>query len=483
MATMRLLSSITVAALFAGGVAAQPVNDHYANASLFDSASNSVAGTIAGATREAGEYPWFGYSVWWRWIAPTNGVFTFVAESDRFRPFLLIAPSGTNLLIGITNPVFVGIIAPFRLATEFPISADQGAEYTIALFTHTNSPVAGDYVLSVVASAPPSATFVQPAETRTRHIVGEPLELEVDANDADGQVVRVDFFMVTPGAGSIPGSTPLLGSTSSPPYRISASTTGAIANRESRLFAVATDNAGLFAVAGDVASNQVYDFRSIAFRQPPLSNNSFAARAELTGAAVRLEADNGGADREVGEPTASGEQTLWWTWTAPVSKNFYILSHGLLACPRLGVFTGNALTNLNLVTSDENGGCGSLSWAFLPAQTGVTYAISVGEAYDDFFGGPLTLHIVPTDAPAQIADGRIRRAGEVANVPVFEILAVGLLAGGWFAEFSDDLQSWTACDDEFPYGWADGLSNWADIFRARLNPTGASRFYRLHRAY
>jgi hypothetical protein len=464
------LYSIPLAALLVVRVAAQPVNDNYANASLFDSASNSVAGTIVGATREAGEYPWFGYSVWWRWTAPTNGVFTFVAEAGVFRPLLLIAPSGTNLLIGLTNSVFPGIIAPNRFATEFPISAHQGTEYTIALFTHTNSPVIGDYTLSVVASAPPVATFVQPSAVRTRHIVGEPLGVEADAHDADGQVVRVDFFM----------GLPLLGSASSPPFRISASTTGAIADRDARLFAVAVDNNGLFGVAGLVVSNQVDDIRYVAFRQPPVSNNSFAARAELVGDAVRLEANNGGADREAGEPTASGEQTLWWSWTAPASKTHYILARGFLSFPRLSVFTGNTLATLNLAGSDENSSCNLLFVLTLPAQAGQTYAVAVGDSCGNF-GGPFTLHILPVDAPAQIADARIRKKGEFWNVPVFELLAVGMREFGGTVEYSDDLQSWTVCDDEFPYGWADGVSNWADVFHAPINPTGSSRFYRLHR--
>ena len=472
MATMRSLSSILVGALFAVGVVAQPVNDNYANAGLFNSASNSVAGTIVGATREAGEYPWFGYSVWWRWTAPTNGVFTFVADADHFGPLLLIAPSGTNLLIGLTNSAFTGIMAPNRPATEFPISANQGTEYTIALFTRTNAPVVGDYTLRVVASAPPVATFVQPSAVRTRHIVGEPLDLEAVAHDADGRVVRVDFFM---------GLT-LLGSTSAPPFHVSASTSGAIADRDARLFAVAVDNDGLFGVAGNVVSNQVDQVRFIAFRQPAPPNDYFDARVSLTGDVLKLEANNGGAGREAGEPSSSGEQTLWWSWTAPSSKPYYVLARGLLSFPRLGVFTGNTLATLNLAGSDENASCNLLSGVTLQAQAGQAYAVAVGDSCGNF-GGPYTLHILPVDAPAQIADARIRKKGEVWNVPVFELLAVGMREFGWSVEYSDDLQSWTTCDDEYPYGWADGVSNWADTFYARINSSGSTRFYRLHRAY
>lgn len=467
---IRLLSCLSLVVLIVASAVAQPVNDNFASASPYNSVSNIVAGAIVGATSEAGEDSRFGYSVWWRWTAPSNGVFTFLAESGQFRPFLLIAPSSTNLLVGATNAVSFGMIAPNRLATEFPITASQGAEYTIALFTYANSPRTGDYTLRAIASAPPTATFVQPASERTRHIVGEPLDLEADAHDADGQIVRVDFFMAAT----------LLGSISSPPFHISASTAGAIADRDARLLLVAVDDAGLFGVGGDVTGNQTEQIRFIAFRQPAPPNDSFAARVPLSGNVTRLEANHGGAGREADEPMASGEQTLWWSWIAPATKSYNVLARGLLSAPQLGVFTNNSLATLDLIGVDQNFSCGNLAWVILQAQAGQTYALSVGDACDTF-GGPFTLHVLPMDAPAQIADGRIRLKGEVLNVPVFELFAVGMQGVGWFVECSDDLQNWAPCDDVFPYGWVDGASNWADTFRAQINPTGPSRFYRLHR--
>jgi hypothetical protein len=132
--------------------------------------------------------------------------------------------------------------------------------------------------------------------------------------------------------------------------------------------------------------------------------------------------------------------------------------------------------------SDENPSCNTLAWVTLQAQAGQAYAVAVGDSCESF-GGLITLHILPLDAPAQIADAHIRKAGEFWNVPVFEFFAVGMREPGWTVEYSDDLQSWTVCDDEFPYGWADGVSNWADTFHAQTNPSGSSRFFRLHRAY
>jgi len=65
LSALRLLCVIFIISLLPGAVIAQPANDNYANFSLFDSATNRVTGTILGATREPGEDPRFGYSVWW----------------------------------------------------------------------------------------------------------------------------------------------------------------------------------------------------------------------------------------------------------------------------------------------------------------------------------------------------------------------------------------------------------------------------------
>jgi len=288
------------------------------------------------------------------------------------------------------------------------------------------------------------------------------LELQANANDPDGQVVRVDFFM-----GNI-----FLGSTSSPPYHVWAPTAGAIPDRDSALFVVAEDNAGLFGVGGYVP-----DVRFIAFRRPPPTNDMFDARVAISGDSVRVEANNGGADREPGEP--SGDQTLWWSWTAPASTNYYVLARGLQTCPTVSIFTGDTLSALNTVGTDENASCGYLAAVILQAQAGQKYALAVGDNCGTL-GGPFTLHILPTAAPAQFADIRIRQGGIPVKEPELELFAVGMRGVGWTVEFSTNLQQWQPCDEEFPYGWVDGVSNWADTFYARLDLSpGVFRFYRL----
>jgi hypothetical protein len=59
-------------------VVARPGNDHFANAQRITSASGTISGSNVGATKETGEPNHSGdprgRSVWYRWTAPSNGV-------------------------------------------------------------------------------------------------------------------------------------------------------------------------------------------------------------------------------------------------------------------------------------------------------------------------------------------------------------------------------------------------------------------------
>jgi hypothetical protein len=369
----------------------------------------------------------------------------------------------------------LGLFAPDRRATEFPIHATSGVEYALVLFSYQGSRTGG-YSLRVVASAPPTVSFVRPAAMRTRQIVGEPLEVEAAANVSESRVARVDFLL---------GSR-LLGSVAAPPFRVAASTADMIADREVRLFAVAVSENGLFGVAGWDADDFGLDPpRFIAFREPPPANDQFDARTPLSGARVQLTANNGGASREAGEPN-TGVQTLWWSWTAPATKTYVVLAWSdFILSPQVNIFTGDTLSALTPANGDPiSGGCGNLASPFLFARAGETYVFSVGEGCTEWesFGGRFSLHILPAEADPQIAEARYHRARELTTEPVLALLAVGMRDSGWTVESSADLQDWEPTfDGDYPYWWVDGGSNWADTFLARINPGASQRFYRLHR--
>lgn len=101
-----------------------PANDNFANRAMLTGASGSVSGTLAGATREAGEPQEGGsassISIWYRWVAPASGQVT-------------LTPSG-NVTVGAeiyTGNVVSGLT---RVGTGL-FQAQAGQEYQIVLFS------------------------------------------------------------------------------------------------------------------------------------------------------------------------------------------------------------------------------------------------------------------------------------------------------------------------------------------------------------
>lgn len=112
---------------------------------------------------------------------------------------------------------------------------------------------------------------------------------------------------------------------------------------------------------------------------PGGTNDNFASAVSLTAATVSAFTYALEATREGQEPTYTGNQTVWWTWTAPadavvtmntVGSNFNSSDYR----NRLSVFNGTALTNLTLVAYGV-GGSASVSF---PTKAGSSYSICVG---------------------------------------------------------------------------------------------------------
>jgi hypothetical protein len=107
----------------------------------------------------------------------------------------------------------------------------------------------------------------------------------------------------------------------------------------------------------------------------PAANDTFAKRIRLSGINVAVTGDNAGATHEAGAPTVPGSigKNSWWTWTAPVSGTVLIDLTGSDYSFPIGVFTGNALSNLALAAE----GSGSVSFQ---AVQGTAYQIAVADA-------------------------------------------------------------------------------------------------------
>jgi hypothetical protein len=169
------------------------------------------------------------------------------------------------------------------------------------------------------------------------------------------------------------------------------------------------------------------------------SNDNFADREFLSGAAVTTNGSNEGATRETGEPLHAqvmGDTSVWWRWTAPATSAVRIGTAGSSFDTLLAVYSGSSLSNLAEVASNDDidSAQGILtSGATFDALAGNTYEIVI----DGFDGatGQITLHIQSgfssLSAPARRPDG------------TFQFTLDGLAGAPYRIDGSEDLADWS----------------------------------------
>lgn len=114
----------------------------------------------------------------------------------------------------------------------------------------------------------------------------------------------------------------------------------------------------------------------------PASDN-FASRGILLGLGA-TEASNVNATREPGEPNHAGVpggKSVWFTWTPLLSGVATFSTAGSSFDTLLAVYTGNSVSNLTEVASDDDAGGYYTSQVMFNAVAGTTYAIAIDGAY------------------------------------------------------------------------------------------------------
>ena len=139
---------------------------------------------------------------------------------------------------------------------------------------------------------------------------------------------------------------------------------------------------------------------------PAPANDGFANRIPLTGLGITTFGYNGSATTEPGEPEASMGQTVWWSWTAPVSGLVTVAAVGSTGGQYVQVYTGTVLTNLSLVASYGEP---------FYAVAGTTYQIQVD-------GAPGGIRLVIT-APPTLTVGSPQDGAEYSAPANFTISA------------------------------------------------------------
>jgi hypothetical protein len=361
---------------------APPQNDTFAQRQLIPPGTLSATGSCLGATSDPLEGPPFfsgtRHSVWWRWVAPTSGVFR-MSRTVPYPPYPADS-SGLGALPRYYSDE-VTVYSGFALgqltavsdqpwSSEIMWSAEAGAEYQIQ--------VSGGAALLVLNIAP----------------VARP------TNDYFTNAVLVSS--TAPVRGTTRGATletgePLHGSSFFPPrasvwYQWTAPTSGTFGIDGVWSLRIYTGDAidsltsdvympgdGVFAaVAGRQYRIAVFDAGEFSLRIRPAfppPNDAFSNRTLLSGSNLHFSAEFFDASREPDEPPSfyysPPTRTVWFSWTAPASGNFLLVATSSWTYVLLDVFTGDDLTNLTSVASTAH------SQVDFQAVAGVTYHFRV----------------------------------------------------------------------------------------------------------
>ncbi len=129
-----------------------------------------------------------------------------------------------------------------------------------------------------------------------------------------------------------------------------------------------------------------------------LSNDDFSNALPIQGKVYSISWNNNLASKEAGEPAHAGNmggKSVWWKWTATDSGPVTIDTEGSTFDTILGAYTGNNVSQLTEIASDDDSGTGLLSRIMFSAIKGRNYYIVV----DGYNGrsGNLRLNLLLSD--------------------------------------------------------------------------------------
>jgi hypothetical protein len=184
------------------------------------------------------------------------------------------------------------------------------------------------------------------------------------------------------------------------------------------------------AVAIDYAGNRsAADTIVVRYVNP--TNDLFAIRGALEGLAGSVNAINGRATRESGEPLHAGNEggrSIWYSWRAPTDGQFQLTTAGSTFDTLLAVYTGASLETLAPVAANDDAAPGDFtSEVIFQAVSNQVYQVAV-----DGFGaesGDITLNYVFTpQEPARFFTVTVPAAPGGAVTPPGGVFPEGSLA-------------------------------------------------------
>lgn len=414
-------------------LALAPDNDYFTNALAFPPDVTVVYDDNTGTTIEPGEPPHAGNSggrsVWWYWVAPSNGTYVLDTVGSSIDTVLAVytgtTVSGLTLVGEDDNRSDDG-------ASMVKFLATGGTTYRFAVdgFAGAEGVAAGPIVLNVNASLDLNDDFAHR------------MTLSGQTNRVEASNVGASKESGEPQHGGTPGGRsvwwtwtahlagPVLVTTRNSSFDTAlavytgtqvSSLTLVAENDDSDPANPTAGSSVLFrAVAGQTYQIAVDGYRSSdgtvaegtivlhLFQGTPAvlgGNDLFVNRFPITGPISAVIGITTNASKEVGEPNHAGNdggRSVWWSWVAPVSTPVTVKTVRSSFNTILAVYQGSDVSALTLVAADQDSAEEDLSIVTFEAVQGVEYQIAV-DGFNDGGGAEsgmvvLTLSQYPSGA-------------------------------------------------------------------------------------
>lgn len=171
-----------------------PFNDDFAARLAVTGAFNVLRGSVLGATKQAGETDHGsqagGRSVWWKWIATSNGPTEIHTVGSNFDTLLAVY-SGSELA-GLRREAQNNDLVRDIPASRVVFDAVAGTEYAIAVDGMKTNGTAGNVVLTIVQPPPGPRIRVQPASLSSVPVTDPNFSLTVDV-EGEARFVRFQW--------------------------------------------------------------------------------------------------------------------------------------------------------------------------------------------------------------------------------------------------------------------------------------------------
>ncbi len=147
-------------------LAAQPVNDNFADRIVLSGARVTTTGASVGATREPGEPAYNGVSrqsllrtVWWSWTAPSGGVLAVSALGSDYPAVVDVATGATLSELRLASDVLAS--GPWHRTVRVPVSAGTAYQIVVGIDpSQGDLNIPGDFLLNLAFfERPPNDDF------------------------------------------------------------------------------------------------------------------------------------------------------------------------------------------------------------------------------------------------------------------------------------------------------------------------------------